>query len=344
MPDLTALSLPVSVVLFIVGTVVIGVTGVRMVAIAETLAARTGIGQGVFGAVFVGGSTSLAGIVTSVTAALEGQPEIAASNAVGGIAGQTAFLAIADITYRKANLEHASASSTNLLLAPMLVVLLGIPLFAALGPDVTVYAVHPATLLMIGFYVFGIWLASRQHDEPMWIPFRTSETGREKDPDDTQDDIPIRRLWLRFVPLALIAGTAGWIIAQSAITISRATGLSETFVGGIFTALATSLPELVTTIAAVRSGALVMAVSGIVGGNAFDTLFLGAADIAFRDGSLYHAITAQQLLLIVITIIMTGVMAMGLVGRQRYGFANIGWESLSILLLYVFGFAVILSM
>lgn len=344
MPDFTALPLPVNVILFIVGAVVIGFAGVRMVNTAETLAERTGLGQGVFGAVFVGGSTSLAGIVTSVTAALEGQPEIAASNAVGGIAGQTAFLAVADITYRDANLEHASASSTNLLQAPMLVVLLGIPLFAALGPDISIFAIHPATLLMIGFYAFGMTIASRQHDNPMWIPFRTTETGGGETSDDEHEDVPLSRLWLRFVPLALIIGVAGWVVAQSAISVSRETGLSGTFIGGILTALVTSLPELVTTIAAVKSGALVMAVSGIIGGNTFDTLFLGAADIAFRDGSIYHAMAEQQLLLIVLTIIMTGVIAMGLVGRQRHGVGNIGWESMAVLLLYVCGFGLILTM
>jgi cation:H+ antiporter len=43
--------------------------------------------------------------------------------------------------------------------------------------------------------------------------------------------------------------------------------------------------ELVTTIAAVRRGALQLAVGGIIGGNTFDTLFLTAADVSYREGS-----------------------------------------------------------
>ena len=57
--------------------------------------------------------------------------------------------------------------------------------------------------------------------------------------------------------------------------------------GLLLTATATSLPELVTSVAAVRRGALTLAVGGIIGGNAFDTLFTAASDIAYREGSIY---------------------------------------------------------
>jgi cation:H+ antiporter len=67
--------------------------------------------------------------VTSVATAAQGHPEFAVSNAVGGIAAQTAFLAIADILYRRANLEHAAASLTNLTQSGTLILLLSIPLW-----------------------------------------------------------------------------------------------------------------------------------------------------------------------------------------------------------------------
>jgi cation:H+ antiporter len=42
----------------------------------------------------------------------------------------------------------------------------------------------------------------------------------------------------------------------------------------LITSTCTSIPELVTAVAAVRQGSLTLAVGGIVGGNAFDTLFM----------------------------------------------------------------------
>ena len=72
----------------------------------------------------MGSSTSLSGIVTTINAASQSYVELAISNAVGGIAAQTAFLAIANIFYRKANLEHAAASIANIIQGTLLLKLL----------------------------------------------------------------------------------------------------------------------------------------------------------------------------------------------------------------------------
>lgn len=102
--------------MFLLAALVIGVAGVALTRRADMLADRTGLGEAVAGAVFLGVTTSLSGTVTSITAAAQGATSLSISNALGGIAAQTAFLAIADITYRRANLEHAAAELTNLVL------------------------------------------------------------------------------------------------------------------------------------------------------------------------------------------------------------------------------------
>ena len=79
-------------------------------------------------ALSVGGSTSLPGIITSMTTAAEGYAGLAIGNAVGGRTAQTAFLAVADFAYRRANLEHAAASVTGLVQGTLLVTMLTIPL------------------------------------------------------------------------------------------------------------------------------------------------------------------------------------------------------------------------
>ena len=100
-------------------------------------------------------------------------------------------------------------------------------------------------------------------------------------------------------------------------------------------ATVTSLPELVTTITAVRRRALTLAVGGIIGGNAFDTLFLSASDVAYRGGSIFHAFNRQDLFVVALTILMTAVLLLGLLRREKAGVAKIGFESALILVLYV---------
>ena len=101
------------------------------------------------------------------------------------------------------------------------------------------------------------------------------------------------------------------------------------------TATVTSLPELVTTITAIRRGALQLAVGGIIGGNTFDVLFLALSDIAYRKGSIYHAIGGRVTFWIILSMLMTAVLLLGLLRRERKGPANIGFESAIILSLYV---------
>lgn len=120
-----------------------------MTKVTDRLADKTGLGEAVVGALFLGGSTSLSGIVTSVTAAAGGYAELAISNALGGIAAQTAFLSVADIVYRKANLEHAAASPANLTQGTLLLTLLTISLLAMAGPQVSVCAIYPASAVIL---------------------------------------------------------------------------------------------------------------------------------------------------------------------------------------------------
>lgn len=319
--------------LFLFTVVVILLAGSRLAVIADALADRTGMGEAITGALFLGAATSLPGLVASLTAALANYPQLAVSNAVGGIAAQTAFLGVADISYRKANLEHAAASLSNIMQGGLLVALLAIPLVAFSLPEMSWFAVHPASVLMVIAYCYGVRLSSQARTEPMWRPRRTLETQSEMD-----EGRRARRGWTRllapFVALGLVTAAAGWSLAELGIVAIARLGLEESIVGGLFTAVSSSLPELVTSIAAVRHGAYTLAVGGIIGGNAFDTLFVAVSDVGYREGSVYHAISTDQLFLISLAILMTAVLMMGLIRREKRGLANIGFESVGILALY----------
>jgi cation:H+ antiporter len=292
------------------------------------------MGEAITGAIFLGASTSLPGIVTSVTAAVDGFPELAVSNAIGSIAVQTVFLAVADITYTRANLEHTAASIANLMQGALLIIVLALPLMAATTPAIDIFGIHPVSLMMVAAYIYGMWMISNARTRPMWEPRNTEETQQEV-PDEEAANVSLTGIWTRFAVLAAIVGVAGWVVARSGVALAEQTGLSETAVGALLTAVVTSLPELVTSIAAVRQKAQTLAVSGVIGGNAFDTLFAAAADVGYREGSIYHAISDRQIFFMVLTILLTAILVMGLLRREERGPANIGFESFFILLLYL---------
>lgn len=330
------LSLGMALALFAGCALVIGVVGTRLTGIVDDLADRTGLGEAIAGAVLLGMATSLSGIVVSVAAALADRPTLAMSNALGGIAVQTLFLTIADITYRRANLEHAAASLGNLMQGGLLLCLLSLVLVGRFSPEWTLWQVHPVTPLLLLGYVFGMRLVDSSRDNPMWRPARTRDT-QEDVPDEQAMARSATRLWVAFLLLAALLGTSGWLLERAAAVIAEQTGLGQSVVGALMTAVVTSLPELVTSIAAVRRGALTLAVAGIIGGNAFDTLFVAASDIAYRGGSVYHAIPDSVSLWVALSLLMTGILMVGMIHRERQGPGRIGFESVGIIACYLAG-------
>lgn len=327
---------------FALAAAVIAWAGTRLSGYADELADRTGLGEAFVGAVLLGATTSLPGISATVTAAWQGHASLAVSTAVGGIAVQTLFLAIADVSHRRANLEHAAASLPNMLSGLLLIVLLALILLAALGPPLAFAGVHPVTPLLFVGYVYGLRLIRRAHEAPMWYPRRTGATTEDV-PDEAAARVSLGRLAGLFAVTGGVVAAAGWVLARAGQAISVHTGLDESVVGALLVATATSLPELVTSLAAVQRGALTLAVGGILGGNAFDTLFAALADLAYRRGSVYHAASGKELMLLCLTILMTAVLTSGLLVRERRGVANIGFESLLLVLFYGLGVILLVS-
>jgi len=323
-----------------VAAVIVLISGLRMTGLADRIADRTGFGEALIGGVLLGGATSFSGTVVSLTAALDGRASLAFSNGIGGIAAQTAFLAVADLLYRRANLEHASAELANVFQCGQLLLLLSVPFAAYAAPEIAVFGVHPASLALAAIYGVGVVATSRLRQSPMWRPVETEETRDDTPDEGDSPDQPARGLIVQFVGLMLVMGSAGWVISQVGAQLTDRLGLSASLVGALMTAVVTSLPELVTTLAAVRRGALQLAVGGIIGGNTFDTLFLTISDIGYREGSLYHAIERSDLFWLAVAMIMTVVLMLGLLFREKQGPAGIGRESVLLLSIYFAAIAI----
>ena len=326
----------IAVIVLAVSAVVLVTGGVRFTKVVDALADRTGMGEAIAGAVLLGAATSLPGLITTVIGASEGEASFAISNAVGGIAAQTAFLVVADLAYRKVNLEHAAASLPNVVQTMVLMALIGIVLSAAAGPDLTISWIHPATLLLPVVYGYGLMLARRAHENPMWSPETTDSTVVDEPAPARGDELTTNQLWARFAALVVVVSVTGWLIGTSGVLLARETGLSGSLVGALFTSVITSLPELITVLTAVRIGALTLAVSNIVGGNSFDVLFIFAADLFFRQGSVYNATDPSSLFLLALTVLLTALLAAGMLSRER---RHVGFEGVAILACYAAGIA-----
>jgi len=202
-------SLAVSVTAFLLAGAVTVAGAIRMAALGDLLAQRTGWGQAIFGAVFFGATSSLSGIVVTAVAAASDEPALAYSNAVGGIAAQTLAIAVADSFYRRANLEHAAASLTNILFGCLLTVLLLLVVLAAYVPAGTVLGVAPVSVLMVGVYLGGLSLIRRNAKEPMWQAVHTRGTQTEDVDTADRDQRATPKVWLEFILVGAVVSSGG---------------------------------------------------------------------------------------------------------------------------------------
>ena len=319
-----------SVVGLAAAVVVLAFAGSRLARTADQLAERTGLGQAMAGAVFLGAVTSLSGILTTVAGAAGNDAGFALANPIGGVAIQTVWIAIADLVYRRANLEHAGASLENILQALLLVAMLSLPIMAVATPQLAWGWVHPLSLLIPPLYAYGLMLLRGMRDAPMWSPRITRETTEEEVASPSSRTT--RQLWVSLATLAGIVSVVGWVIGKSGLGVVAATGWPSAVTGFTLTTAVTSLPELFTLIAAVRMGSVMLGIGGIVGGNVFDTLMITIADVVYTPGTIYAAAGPSALVLLGGTVLITTILALGLLVRDRRG---IGFEGIAIPAVYL---------
>lgn len=324
---------------FLVCVVLILIAGTKITRTAEKIADYTKIGQAVTGIVFLGASTSIAGMVLSAQSAYEGHVELSISNAIGGIAVQTLFIAVGDCFYRTANLEYSAASQENLVQAVILIIMLNLPLLGFVSSDMAVGHIHFVSFAIIAVYLLGLKVVSQSFKNPTWYVKPAVKKEKEK-PDKNKKNSEregYKTLFSKYFLLAGILAVAGYFLSKSAVPLSSDLGISKSIMGTFLTSVSTSLPELVTTLAAVRNKSLTLAIGGIIGGNIFDCIFLSVSDFFYLSGTIFAQITPFQIFTIILAVLMTSVLLLGLLIREKYGPGKIGLESISIILIYIIG-------
>jgi cation:H+ antiporter len=151
-------------------------------------------------------------------------------------------------------------------------------------------------------------------------------------------ELPLKTVYLRFsLVSAAIIGAGIWL-SFIGDEMAATYGWQTSFVGSLFLAITTSLPELVVTVAALRLGAIDMAIADIMGSNMFNLALVTPVDLAYRRGPILASVSPVHLVTAVIVIIMNLLVIAGLRFRQkRKTFSFISWYGIALAGFYVFG-------
>lgn len=146
----------------------------------------------------------------------------------------------------------------------------------------------------------------------------------------------VRREWRRFGVAAAVVLAAGSWLPNVADGLSQAFGLSRSFVGPVFMALVTTLPEMAITVSALRLGALDMAIGNLLGSNRFNVAILALDDLAYTRGPLLSAAAPVHASSAATALVMTGLVIVGLMMRpQGRVLRVIIWISVGLVAAYV---------
>ena len=335
------LSLPVNIAIFLLSTAVVWIAGTRLVIYGDKLSDHFTLSHAFIGLVFLATITELPEIVTTLTAAIAGNAQLALGNMFGGITMQTAILAVVDVIFVRYALTNWPRKPTHALEAVLLVILLNIILAVVfLGEYELFWSVGLGALLLAMLYPPFIALLGRYDEHSPWLPVDLPQSDEHTNrliSSKPLQGMSTSTLISRAGFISLLILMAGYITANRAEVIAEQSGLGSSFIGVAFLAASTSMPELSTTIAAARMGAYTMAISNIFGSNLIMVALILPADIAYRPGPILAAADKVAQFSIVTGILVTAIYIAGILVRRTPRLFGAGIDSLLVLVVYIFG-------
>lgn len=245
----------IAIALLIVGFVMLTKGADWFVDGSSALAFRLGIPQLVIGLTIVAMGTSAPEAAVSITSALKGNEGITVGNVVGSnIMNILLILGVASVI-----VPLAVQKSTRMIEIPYMIAIT--VLFGVLGYTGEMVTRVEGGILWIAFLIYLGYL--------LWMAKKGKE---DNEPDEKQKSLPVQLLMILAGLVCIVLGSD--FVVDGATEIAKVIGISERIIGLTIVAFGTSLPELVTSIAAARRGNADIAIGNIVGSNVFNILFV----------------------------------------------------------------------
>lgn len=315
------------------------VAGIFLVRSSDSIGELTKIGRLFAGSIFLAGATSLPELLVDISAVRKGMPDLAVGDLMGSSLMNLLILAVADLRHRNPNKMFSRAGARYALSAAISINMTVIACIAIfLGPQIGAYGLGEIGLgpAAIGVaYVLGVRLVYyNQHPSAQSVD-PVSGTDRRRE---------LAQAFSIYAASVLAIFVAAPFLVEAAGKIAEISGLGKTFIGTTLVAFCTSLPEIVSTVLAVRMGAFDLAVGNIFGSNAFNMILLIPLDL-IHEGNLLGIVSRTHVLTGLSVILASSVAVMGQLYRAEKrkkfiepdAFAVIGIVVGALLILYWLG-------
>ncbi|MBR1778540.1 MAG: calcium/sodium antiporter [Alphaproteobacteria bacterium] len=250
---------------------------------ASALARLFGVSPTVIGLTVAAIGTSAPEIAVSVTSALQGNGDIALSNAIGSnlfnillILGLCAVVRPVPSDRGLLRFDIPVCIATTVFLQYML--------------SNGAVERHEGVLLLTGL---GAYLA---------IALRSAIKNKPENPEKPAVSFWKSGLYILSGLAAVVYG--GNLVVANACRIAETMGVSQTLIGLTIVAVGTSLPELVTSVAAARKGETGLAIGNVIGSNLFNILLVVGSAVSLSPVSVSANYTVDCLVLLAASVLI----------------------------------------
>ncbi len=311
---------------------VIGCAGYYLSRYGDIIAEKTGMSRGWVGLILLATVTSLPEMATGLTAVTVAQaPDIAVGDLLGSCVFNLLIIVVLDFLYRKESI-YTRAHQGNVLSAGY-----GIALIGFVGLNLLLYrdGTFPS-IGHVGLYTPVILLLYLLAMRSLYRYEQEQVSEYVEDRAELYPDTSLKQAVRGYAMAAMAVVAAGIWLPFIAKDLAVVMAWEQSFVGTLFVAAITSAPEVVVTVAALRLGAVDLAIGNLFGSNMFNIVLLAIDDLAYLPGPLLADVSLTHATSAFSAMMMSGLAVVGLVLRpQSRVFRTVSWISLLLLVIYL---------
>ena len=322
--------------LFFACAFIIIFVGIKLTHYGDIIAEKSGLGRLWIGAALIPLATSLPEISSSSSAAWINAPDLAIGNIFGSIMFNLLIIAVIDFAHTSGPLFRKIRTG-QILTAILGILLCAIAALSMLIKSSTlIFGVGIDSFLLFIIYFLGIL-----------IIFRYSKKNRPEDimgrPEENYSAYSLTQTNIKFIIAGTIIVFTAMELAKVANLLAEITGWGTTFMGTIMLAIITSLPELVTSVAAIRIKAYDLALGIVFGANILNMTIPFFSDIFYSGAPILSVVSSQHIISALMAIILTGIAIASVVYKPRRAIFNLDIAAWLILFGYFLGIYIIFN-
>jgi cation:H+ antiporter len=278
-------------IVFLLAAAIVVAAAIYLNQFGDVISKKSSLSGAVVGTFLIAGATSLPELTTSLTAVYIDNPDIAVGNMLGSNVFNLFILAVVDLIYRKRRLFQKVNRKANIPSALFGFLFLTIIIFALFMPgSIEFFGVGLEMFIIIILYFVAMKFVSSDDTEGESVPTK---------------DYSLKTAVIGFIIAALVVFASGSVLSIAGDQLAKATGMNASFVGSFLIAASTSLPELVTVLAAFKLANYNMAIGSILGSNLFNIQLLVLTDVLYRKGAILEAVDTSHIFIAGLGLLMT---------------------------------------